>query len=331
MKKIFYKLFITILIFGIFSITSIAQAPKSFKCVGQPELGGSQEAKLLFEKLVSERSKGMLVPVLYIDGQLSTNDEDLSTMVSDGTVQLYWGQDMMSAWAEPILQAYTNVPFCFRDYAHLQAFWSSEMGEQTKNSILEKYGVLIITENLSINTPRHISANKPIYGPSDLKGLKFRTPNMPGVVAGWEAAGANVTPIQWGELFGALQTGIVDAQENPLYNIKQAGLYQVQKYIMLTAHQIQPDLPHINYQWWTTLSEDEQNIILNALYETNKYRTEKLIEEENKIIDEFKGYGIKFVEHSEIDIQAFIDKITPVIKEKFDKDYPNGWEKIQNL
>jgi TRAP-type transport system periplasmic protein len=331
MKKNFYIMIIIMLIFTLLSVISIAQEAKTFKCVGQPEKGASHDAKLLFEKIVLERSKGMLVPEIYIDGQLGTNDEDLSTMISEGAIQLYWGQDMMSTWAEPILQSYTNVPFCFRDYDHLQAFWSSEMGDQTQKSVLEKYGVLIVTKNISINTPRHVTANKPIYGPEDLQGLKFRTPNIPGVIAGWEAAGANITPVQWGELFGALQTGMVDAQENPLYNIRQAGLYQVQKYIMLTAHQIQPDIPHINYNWWITLSEDEQNIILDALYETNQYRTEKLIEEEKEIMQELKDYGTIFIEHSEIDIQAFIDKITPAIKEKFDKDYPNGWEKIQSL
>lgn len=332
MKKVICFMLIVILVIGLLSVVGNTQEPKKFKCGSFQLIGVSHEAKLIFKKIVEERSKGMLIPVLYIDGEIGSNDEDNSTSISEGTLQLYWGQDMMVSWAVPEWQAYTNVPFCFRDNAHCQAFWSSEIGDLIQKKVLEKYGVLLILDNLCVLPARVLTANKPIYKPEDLKGLKFRAPLILGVVAGWEAAGANVTSIQWGELFGALQTGIVDAQENPLFYIKQGGLYQVQKYIMLTNHQIQADIVHLNYKWWLTLSEEEQNIILDAIKETNLWCMAELIKENEVIKQEFKDEGLIFVEHSKIDIQAFKDKIAPVIREKFDKEWaPGGWEKIQSL
>lgn len=332
MKKIVCFMLIVILVIGFLSVVGSTQEPKVFKCIAYPGVGVVQEARRLFKEMVMERSKGMLIPELYVDGQIGTNAEDYATSVSEGTFQLYWGPDMMASWVAPEWQAYTNVPFCFRDNDHCQAFWSSEIGDLIQERVLEKYGVLIIMENLSFLPPRQLTANKPVYKTEDLKGLKLRTPNMPGVIAGWTALGASVTPIQWGELFGALQSGIVDAQENPLSLIRSSGLYQVQKYIMLTSHQIQAEMPHINYKWWQALNEEEQNIILDVVKETNQWLTAELVKEEKGIVQEFMGYGIKFVESSEIDIQGFKDKIAPVIKEKFDKEWaPGGWEKIQSL
>jgi len=332
MKKNVCFILIVILVISFLSIVGNTQEPKNFKCIGGNQVGVSREAKLQFEKIVLERSKGMLVPELYIDGQTGLNDEDLSTGVSEGIYQLYWGQNMMCSWAAPEWVSYTDVPFCFRDNNHVQAFWSSEIGDLIKEKVLEQYGVLIVTENLSVQPPRQITANKPIYKPEDLKGLKFRTPLLPGVVAGWEAAGANVTPIKWGELFGALQTGIVDAQENPLYKIKSSGVYQVQKYIMLSDHSIKNEIVYLNYKWWKSLSEEEQNIILGAIKETNLWRMEELKKEDEQLIQDFKDYGVIIVEHSEIDIDAFKDMIAPVIREKFNKEWaPDGWQKIQSL
>lgn len=330
MKKI--AILTIILVLGCLIITSSAEEQKTFKCASMVELGVSKESRLMFQRLVEERSKGMLKCEMYLDGQLGTNDEDLSTSLSEGTIKVYWAEDMFASWVAPEWSGYTNVPFCFRDNDHCQAFWSSEIGKLIQERIIEKFGVLLITENLSFNPPRQLTANKPIYKIEDLKGLKLRTPLKPGMVAGWEAIGANVTPVQWGEVFGALQTGIVDAQENPLYSIKAAGLYQVQKYIMFTNHQIQANNALINYEWWKTLSEEEQEIILDALKESHEWRTKALVEEEEIIIQEFKNYGIQFVESSEIDIQAFKEKIDIAIKEKFDKEWaPGGWDKIQSL
>ena len=80
------------------------------------------------------------------------------------------------------------------------------------------------------------SAKKAIRTPDDLKGLKLRVPEIPSWVRVWTAVGARPTPVAWPEVFSGLQMGVIEAQENPCFNVNQAKLYEVQSHLMYTAH-----------------------------------------------------------------------------------------------
>ena len=123
----------------------------------------------------------------------------------------------------------------FRDFNHWKAFSTSPLFAELGEGYRAKSGgnkVVAIT----YYGERHVTSNKPINKPEDMKGLKIRVPDAPLYTMFPRAVGANPTPIAFAEVYLALQNGTVDAQENPLPTIDAKKFYEVQKYIVLTGH-----------------------------------------------------------------------------------------------
>lgn len=290
------------------------------------------EAVKLFAKTIEEKSNGRLKPELFLEGQLGTNDEDLSTSISEGAFEMYFAQDFMANWVAPEWLGYANIPFAFRDPSHVIAFWNSDIGKEINERMISDYGVRLLLDSVSVRGARHITGNNPITNVDELKGLKFRVPNVPAFIESWNATGAIITPIPFGELFGAMQTGLVDAQENPLEQIQQVALFQVQKYLMMTGHQYGVYLTHVQEEWWQGLSEEDKLIIVEADKEAADYFHQELPKAEEVILKQFADAGMTIIEKDKIDIKSFQDKIVAaVLKANEGKWISGGWERIQDI
>lgn len=128
-----------------------------------------------------------------------------------------------------------GVAFAFKDYATVWAAMDGELGEHVRNA-LGKVGLRVMDKCLDNGYRNITSAGKAIATPDDLKGFKIRVPGIPLWISMFKALGASPTAIPFGELYSALQTKVVDGQENPLALIRSAKLYEVQKYCSLTGH-----------------------------------------------------------------------------------------------
>ena len=224
------------------------------------------------------------------------------------------------------------MAYIFNSQEHLQKFWQSDMGADLAKKLEDKYHVVPYLKTIALRGPRYLTANKEIHNVSDMKGVKLRTPNNAGVIASWKATGANVTPVAWGELFGALQNGIVNAQENPLANIDQAGMYQVQKYLMQTEHQYTNYFVYFAQDWWNSLTADQQQIIGDAIDPAFAWHNEQVNAQDQEFLKKFQEKGMKLITKDQIDIQSFKDAIVPVLLEENKDKYPAGaYEKIQAL
>lgn len=304
----------------------------SFKMVGNNSSVLSTEAAKKIAAIIEEKSGGTLKPELYLEGQLGDNDEDLCTGISEGNFEMLLNAEMLFNWAVPEWMELFNMAFIFEDQAHLQKFWESETGAELCDKLIEKYNVRAYIDTIALRGPRYLTANKEVKNVADMQGLKLRTPNNAGVIASWKATGANVTPVAWGELFGALQSGIVNAQENPLANIDQAGLYQVQKYLIQTEHQYTNYFMYFNNDWYNTLTSEQQNIISEAIDEGFKWHNEQVNLEDEKFIEKFQEKGMTLITKDQIDIESFKNKIIPTLLEENKDKYPAGaYEKIQAL
>lgn len=314
-----------------------AEAPASgevitFKMVGNNSSALSTEAAKKIAAIIEEKSGGTLKPELYLEGQLGDNDEDLCTGLSEGNYEMLLNAEMLFNWAVPDWMELFNMAFIFEDQAHLQKFWESEMGTNLGDQLVEKYGVRAYLNTIALRGPRYLTANKEIKSVDDMQGVKLRTPNNAGVIASWQATGANVTPVAWGELFGALQSGIVNAQENPLANIDQAGLFQVQSYLMQTEHQYTNYFMYFNEEWWQTLTAEQQQIIGEAIDEGFAWHNEQVNEEDQKFLESFQEKGMTLITKDQIDIESFKEKIIPALLEENKDKYPEGaYDKIQAL
>jgi tripartite ATP-independent transporter DctP family solute receptor len=128
-----------------------------------------------------------------------------------------------------------GVAFAFKDYATVWAAMDGDLGAYVRAALAKVH--LLAFDKVLDNGYRNITTStKPINSPDDLKGFKIRVPGIPMWISMFKALGASPTAIAFGELYSALQTKVVDGQENPLALIQSAKLYEVQKYCSLTGH-----------------------------------------------------------------------------------------------
>jgi len=176
------------------------------------------------------------------------------------------------------------------------------------------------------------TANFPIRHPDDFIGEKIRVMPSPILLAQFEAYGANAIPIDFHELYNALQQGVVDGEENPITTIYNMKFYEVQDYITLSNHGFLGYIVAFSKDWIEKLPEEYQNIILNAAREvapTQRAEVAKLAEE--KYLPEIIAFGAKIIELTEDQREAFKDKAAPVYEVMNDMLDEDGKELLKKF
>jgi tripartite ATP-independent transporter DctP family solute receptor len=169
--------------------------------------------------------------------------------------------------------------YVFKDMEGMFKVLNGPVGDDIKNRLINKRGIRVI--GIGYLGQRNITANKPIYKPEDMKGLKIRIPGIPLRKASLLALGAAPTPMAFSEVYLALKQGVVDCQENPLAQIVTAKFYEVQKYLILSGHALNPELLLINEKKFKGLSPNSQSVLVKGakVYEDTlltEFKTMKL-------------------------------------------------------
>jgi len=155
-----------------------------------------------------------------------------------------------------------NIPFLFRDLTHAHAVLDGPIGQ----SYLEKFrGKNLVALAWGENGMRHITNSKhEIRIPEDLKGLKLRLPQSDVMLVGFKALGADVNPLPFPQLYGALQSDQFDGQENPIATIQSSKFNQVQKYLTLTSHVYDPAIIFLSMDIFEGLSAEDKKAFVEA-------------------------------------------------------------------
>jgi C4-dicarboxylate-binding protein DctP len=174
---------------------------------------------------------------------------------------------------EPITKQFRlfDLPFMFKNVAAVDEFQSSEVGAKMADSLTRR-GILAL--GYWHNGMKQISAKKPLMMPEDAKGLKFRVQPSDVLVAQMNALGATAQPMAFAEVYGALQTGVVDGQENTWSNIYGQKFFEVQDGITETNHGIIDYLVVTNADWWNALPEDVRTQLDTIITEVTAVRNE---------------------------------------------------------
>jgi len=216
-------------------------------------------------------------------------ETDINQGLTLGTVDIiYTGQLFAGRTFGPL--AIGGAPYMFRDFAHWQKFATSPLFAELSEGYRQKSGgnkVVAIT----YYGERHVTSNKAINRPEDMKGLKIRVPDAPLYTMFPRAVGANPTPIAFAEVYLALQNGTVDAQENPLPTIDAKKFYEVQKFIVLTGHITDALLTIIGGPTWNKLSDADKKIFEDTLREAAAKATNEIVDVEKKMSAEFTKRG----------------------------------------
>ena len=181
---------------------------------------------------IKKRTNGKYEIEVFPASQLG-NENQLNEGLGLGTVDIiYTGVNFAAATYKPL--GITGAPFILRDFDHWKAYRESKLFQDLAKGYDDKTRHRIVA--LTYYGQRHVTANRSITKPEDMKGMKLRVPPAPLFLMFTKSVGANATPIAFAEVYLALQQGTVDGQENPLPTIMAKKFYEVQSHIILTAH-----------------------------------------------------------------------------------------------
>ena len=205
--------------------------------------------------------------------------------------------------------AVSSVPFVFPDYSAVQKAYAGKLGQKLDEAMIQNGNMRLL--GLSKRGARLLTASKSIQSPADLKGLKLRVPEIATWVAVWKELGALPTPVAWPEVFTALQTGVVNGQENPILQIYEAKLYEVQKYVMLTDHLSAYFHWFGNQKFLQGLSSEHRKIVEDAVKHATAWGSGKQEEKTAELRATLeKKHGVQFVT---VDKQKFFQAARPAI------------------
>jgi tripartite ATP-independent transporter DctP family solute receptor len=273
-----------------------------------------------FAEILEERSKGRIVVKNYHSEQLAKEIEAIR-LIQAGVIDMTTTGSMLNNWIEII--AFSELPFLYRDSVDMKNLINGPIGKRMALEMREKTGLRPI--GYFQRGPRHLTSNRPIKHPDDLKGLIVRVPSVPSFVTTWQALGAKPTPMAFSEVFTSLQQGTIEAQENPFAMIKAAGFSEVQDFINLTEHVVSWTYPVIGEKQFMEFPDDLKEIFLEAADDMQRYEHQLFIENERNVQDELKSKGMKFIE---VDKEAFADKSRQAIFESLSPDMQKIYNEI---
>ena len=304
----------TAIVAGTFSVRAHAQTELKLGHVGGPgslfELSANEFARRANEKLGNKAKV-----VVFGSSQLG-GDSEMMKKLRLGTLEFALPSSVMSSEIEEF--GMFEMPYLVKNREHMKkieaaVFWPSlEPLAEAKG-----YKLLAVWENGFRNVTNN---TRPIVKPSDLSGLKLRVPQGTWRVKMFQAYGANPSPMALSEVFVALQTGVMDGEENPLTQIYSSKFQEVQKYLSMTGHVYTPAYLATGTRKFAALPADVQAILSQAAKDTQAYVYAQAVKLDNDLLEKIKAAGVKV---NEADKDAFIAASKPVYDD-FAKEVPAG-------
>jgi len=305
---------------GALAGSAYAQTELKLGHVGEPGslIGAAADE---FAKRANARLGGKYKVVTYGSSQLG-GDKELLQKLKLGTVEFAEPSTVMSSEAD--IFGVFEMPYLVKDREHMkriekELFWSK------MEPAVEKKGLKLLA--VWENGFRNITNNKrPIVTPADLKGIKLRVPEGKWRVKMFQAYGANPSPMKYSEVFTALQTGVMDGQENPFAQIYSAKFYEVQKYLSLTGHVYSPAYLAVGLKKWGSFPADVRKTLESTAREVQAWVYEKGARDDEVLLEKMKASGS--IQVNQANKEAFIAASKPVYDE-FAREVPGAKEIIE--
>src|SRR6056300_633397 len=279
-----------------------ADVTLKFGHVGAP--GSLFEASVnAYAQCVNDESNGKIEVQTFGSSQLG-KDKELLQKLKLGQVDFALPSSVMSSVSDEF--GVFEMPYIIKDREHMKRV-QAELGDTFQAAAQAKgYHIVGYFENGF----RHITNNtRPINVPSDLEGVKLRTPKSKWRLKMFKLYGANPTPMAFSEVFTALKTGVMDGQENPYAQIASAKFQEVQKYLSITGHVYTPAYILSSKKHFTKLPADVQAALREAAVETQAYVYETAARLENELLTVIKDAGVAV---NTADKAAFIAASKPI-------------------
>ena len=311
MKKLFLILFV---VGFLHSCKEDSDVKTMYLAHTLPQTHPVHKGILEFKKALEQKSSGKIKIKIFPDGQLGSERETLE-LLQIGSVAV---TKVSAATLSNFVPEYKilGIPYLFKNKEHMFSVLEGEVGK----SILEK-GEKFWLRGLcyyDAGSRSFYTSKKAIRTPEDLKGLKIRVMNNQMAINMVNALGGSATPMAYGELYTAIQQGVVDGAENNPPSFVSSNHYEVSKYYTLDQHSAVPDVLLISTKFWEKLTEEEKVWVQNAANESSQAQKEfwrQSVEESMKVA---KDAGVEIINPEK---SVFQDKAKSVLEE-FKEDNP---------
>lgn len=274
-----------------------------------------------FADEVKALTKGSVEVKVFPNDSLG-KEMDLINGQQLGTVDMNITGESLQNWAPKA--ALLAIPYAFKDLAEMDKVVNGPLGEDIKKEIIAKAKIVPLA--YFARGPRYLTSKKPIKTLDDVKGLKMRVPNVPVFVQYWRAAGAQPTPMAFGEVFTSLQTGVIEAQENPLALIKSASFFEVQKYVNRTEHVRSWIYLTIGEKSYNKLNAEQKAALQEAAKRAQAYERQLMLADEKSLEADLKANGMTFVDSDqaafakkakEAVLASVKDELKPIVQQLY--------------
>ena len=277
-----------------------------------------------FADLVNERTKGQIQVQIFPASQLGT-EQELLEGVQLGTVHMFEGSSGSVGRFLPDLEVFA-APYVWRDVDHMLKTVRGPVGQGLAERLVKAKGMRVLDFGWLFGNRYLTTKSKAIYKPEDLKGMKIRVQPTAIYLETIKAMGANPTTMDFKEVYLGLQSGVIDGQENPPFVIYNNKFFEVQKFLMLTAHITQNQAVVITEKFFQGLSPEFRKILTEAAYDAGNFQNDIILKSEKEYLDKLKEKGMTVVQP---DVKAFREATKDVWKKVSEKWEPGLYEKIQ--
>ena len=308
MKRVFIKTLLAVAAFAAFGIASAQEKTLKFATQnpkGHPIVAGMEK----FAELVAAKSGGKLKINLFPGGVLGGDAPNVSAL-QGGTLEMAVMNSGILASQVKDFEAF-DMPFMFANAKEADAVVDGAFGQKMHAKLADKGLVGIAYWELGF---RNITNSKrAITKVEDIEGLKLRViPNA--INVDWvKALGANPTPMAFPEVYAALESKAIDGQENPLNVIAANKFAEVQKFLVLSNHQYNPQSVLVSKRFWDTLTPAEQKILADAAQEAGKIERQTARDANAGHLDALKKAGMTVTEFSPAEQAKLREKLKPVV------------------
>jgi len=300
MKKLIGLMMVCLLtagmMFGAGAQETDAEAPMTLR-YGEVNPDGHPitEGAYKFADLVNESTDGRITIDIYPAGQLGSEREQMQSMQQGGLDFFRGNTASMPDFGVPEM-AVLGLPYVFSSREHMWRALEGEAGQLMLDKVQE-HGTRMVGLSFLDDGARHIfTTDVPAREIDDLQGLRIRVPENEVFVDMVAHLGASPTPISYGELYSALQTGVVDGAENTIAGYLTNSFYEPAPYLTLNRHMSPPGVILVSEITWNRLSEADQQIILDAAEKSSAHVTEATRNFEEDGIEELKERGATIIE-----------------------------------